>query len=780
MNQLFKRTLFATFILLLFFTGFTSPAQIQNIPRKIKGRVIDENNLPLAYANVVLLKADYTYLNGTVTDTSGLFSLDLTKESALIQISFVGYDTKCGKIEGTDVGTIQLQPDSLMLCGAIVKSQLPKTEIRDDAFVTPIQGCVLSKAGSANDVLQRLPGVIRKNGAFEIFGKGTPLIYINGRMVRDNTELEHLRSEDILEAEVIPNPGARYDATSVIRIKTIKKQGDGFSFTLLSSTVIHNSIDLVEQINLNYRYKNLDLFASLGYSKTGFDHISDINQSLQSEQLLELKKDMNYTSEEKNMTPVLGFNYQFNPNHSVGFRYYPFVFRGGSSLQDLHVKATLDGVPDDDFHSLAEGTSLPGVTQRANVYYNGTIGDLNIDFNVDIQSGGALDSIAHKEQSILKESRKVHTINSLANRILASKLVLTYPVLGGNLSAGSEYTWTSYEDDYVNPENYVPSAYSEVREHNAAAFAEYSRSLPFGSFSAGVRYENVDFSFFDKGKYDEERSRKHNHFHPNASLNAVAGQFRFQLSYTAKSRRPLYYQLNNSSLYLGRYGISRGNPMLKPQIIQDISFSSVWKFMQLSVSCHIFKNAIINAAKVDPNVPNTFVLQYINYGKKLPVLNTMLSANPTIGIWSPRVTFGIRKQWLALPYLGEDVQLKKPVFIFALGSTFAFPKGFMLDVDYNFQGKGHVLANEMLKPIHQLDISLRKSFFKDALSVELRGIDLFALRRERLSLYSNMYSILQESRFDSNEIVITIRYNFNSAKSKYKGSGAGERERSRL
>jgi hypothetical protein len=783
MNQLFKKMLFATIYLSLSFANFLAQAQTQNLPQTIKGRVIDENNLPLAYANVVLLKADSTYVNGTVTDTSGHFSLGLTNESYLLRISFVGYDTKCSIIECADLGTIQLQPGSQILCGELTKGQLPKTELRGDAFATPIKGCVLSKAGSANDVLQRLPGVIRKNGDFEVFGKGTPLIYINGRMVRDNNELEYINSEEILDAEVITNPGARYDAAAkaVIRINTIKKQGDGFSFDFRSSTLIHHSkFDWVEQINLNYRYNNLDIFASLGYSKTAPDSFSDITQSLHSENLLELQKKLTYSNKVRTMTPILGFNYQFNPNHSIGFRYYPYAFLGGRSTQDLHIRTFLDGTLDDNVQIPADGKSFAGVTQRANVYYNGTIGQLNIDFNADIQRGGALDSIVFKEQSEMKESRDVHTINGMANRLMASKLVFTYPLLGGNLSAGSEYTWTEYEEDYRNPEKFVPNIDNILSEHNVAAFAEYSRSLSFGSFSAGVRYEHVDFSFEENGKYDEERSCKYNHFFPHASLSAVAGPVQLQLSYTAKARRPLYHQLTNISSYLGRYGISRGNPTLKPQISQDLSFSAVWKFMQLSASYQVFKDAIINAATAQPDLPNIIVLRPINYGKNFPMINARVSATPTIGVWTPRVSLGINKQWLTLSYMGEDVELKNPVLLLALGSSFTFPKGFMLDVDYSFQGKGHILAFEMIKPMHQLDISLRKSFFNDALIVELRGIDLFALREENTHLYSGVYQIIESKRLDANELIITIRYNFNSAKSKYKGTGAGERERNRL
>ena len=130
------------------------------------------------------------------------------------------------------MGIIQLTPDTQLLSEVVIQGTLPKTQLKGDAMVTNIQNSVLAKAGSANDVLGKIPGIIRKEDTFEVFGKGTPLIYINGRLVRDNSELEQLNSDDIKHIEVVQNPGARYDATvkAVIRIQTVRRQGDGFGF----------------------------------------------------------------------------------------------------------------------------------------------------------------------------------------------------------------------------------------------------------------------------------------------------------------------------------------------------------------------------------------------------------------------------------------------------------------------------------------------------------------------------------------------------------------------
>ena len=80
--------------------------------QSIKGRVIDENNEPLAYANVMLQKADSTYISGALTDTLGVFVLEAAPHAAMVHISFIGYDPCIKAVHGTDMGTIRMIPDS--------------------------------------------------------------------------------------------------------------------------------------------------------------------------------------------------------------------------------------------------------------------------------------------------------------------------------------------------------------------------------------------------------------------------------------------------------------------------------------------------------------------------------------------------------------------------------------------------------------------------------------------------------------------------------------------
>ena len=76
------------------------------------------------------------------------------------------------------------------------------------------------------------------------------------------SEIERINSKDIKSVEVITNPGARYDASvpAVINITTVKKQGDGFSINARMSAHAWETQNYMAQVNMNYRYKGLDVF----------------------------------------------------------------------------------------------------------------------------------------------------------------------------------------------------------------------------------------------------------------------------------------------------------------------------------------------------------------------------------------------------------------------------------------------------------------------------------------------------------------------------------------
>jgi hypothetical protein len=623
--------------------------------------------------------------------------------------------------------------------------------------------------------------VTSKDGTLEVFGKGAPVIYVNGRMVRDNAELELLNSNEIKSVDVVQNPGARYDATvrAVIRIKTIRKQGEGFGFDLRSSWMQSENTDLVETANINYRYKGLDVFGTLNYTRSVYIQESDITQALHSANPLVLQQESYFSGREQDLTAVLGLNYQFNENHSIGVRYNPYLDLESYMHIDSKATAMIGDVLDDKTHTTSNGNSSVLPTHSMNLYYNGTVGRLNIDFNADMVDSRSSESTIYDEMSELQDNRVVTTLSEDRDRLYASKLVLTYPLFGGSLVAGTEYTYTSRRDDYINDEGFIPNSFTKIQEDNTNVFLEYSYPFRFGSLNVGVRYEHLAFNYFENDVLQQDQSRRFDNFYPNASFNAMFGKFMFQLSYAAKTMRPSYSQLSNAIMYIDRYSYTRGNPYLLPEIYHDMSFAAVWNFLQFSASYQIIQRAIMHLGDHQENNENGIALYYTNFERNIPTCHFMLSATPTISFWYPRVAIGIQKQWLSIDYLGEEKDLSKPVLFAVAGSSFKIPKGLMLDSDYSFTSKGNMRVYEIPAARHKFDIALRKSFLKDTLSLELKGTDLFRIK-SFTSIYRGPYMIVQSNLTDSRQVVLTLRYKFNSAKSKYKGTGAGEQQKNRF
>lgn len=764
-------------LITIFVWAATSHAQT------ISGKLINENNQPLSYANVVLLSLpDSTFITGVVTDENGIFQLQENEKGKLIRISTIGYVTLYKKYTEKQLGIIQLTPDTQLLSEVVIQGTLPKTQLKGDAMVTNIQNSVLAKAGSANDVLGKIPGIIRKEDTFEVFGKGTPLIYINGRLVRDNSELEQLNSDDIKHIEVVQNPGARYDATvkAVIRIQTVRRQGDGFGFNLRASYYQSENTDWYDQLNLNYRHNNLDLFASLTYQKATYFQKADMIQTLNSKSLLEIKQKADWNGTHRSLYPTLGFNYQFNENHSMGMRYRPYKQLMFKTDDEVYSVAMINGEVDDQIRTFSNAETDSDPNHQLNAYYNGNIGKLNIDFNADLLHKGSTEETTYDEQSQLSDSRMIHTFNRVKNRLGAAKLVLSYPLLGGNLSVGSEYTYTYRKDDYLNEEDYIPSTYSKIEETKATVFTEYSHPLPFGSLSAGVRYEHVTFDYYEEEIYQDDQSRKYNNWYPNASFSTQFGPVQTQLSYTVKTVRPFYNQLGNAVTYVDRYSISTGNPTLKPELNHDLSLTAAWKFFQFTMSYQLQKDAILHQGISQENNDEAILLYYTNYQEKIPSLQVLLTAAPKIQWWSPRISVGMQKQWLTLEYAGVDIPMDKPIPYFYFNNSLELPKDFLISLDFNWTGKGVMQIYSTEKVRYQIDLSIRKSFLKDKLSIELKGVNLTDSMNDNIRMYSQDYSIHQINERDNREFVLTLRYKFNTSKSKYKGTGAGAESKSRM
>ena len=772
-----KRTL----ITFLCFSAIT-PMMAQDI----KGKIVDEKGEPLAFANVVLLnRQDSAFVKGVVSGEDGHFAFDLACNNGIIKVTSVGYKTAWKDCTGENAGVIKMVANSKVLGEVVVKSSLPKTILKNGGMTTTVAGSVLEKAGTMEHLLDRIPNVSAQNGNINVFGRGEPIIYINGRQMRDRSELDRLSSDNIRSVEVISNPGARYAASTkaVIRITTKKILGDGFGFdaTTEGSYDEKKNAGGYARLNLYYRRNGLELGAYAYGSKQSSPDEKDLQQMTYLDKTLNQQDRTRWKNKTETFSSRLNASYQFDNNNSLGasisFLRNPKLQTDGktegSVLRDEVLTETNTSIKS-EFGQNSNWSS--------NVYYVGKVGKLGIDFNTDWfwSKGNNKNNIDEHYQEVNSEiqNQLVSSTTSKYNRLIASKMVLSYPLFGGDLSVGGEYSFTNRNTNYaIIPNTLADNVIDRIKEGMASAFVTYNRDFGKLNMEAGLRYENVDFKYYDDGKYMAEQSKTYGEWFPSLSLSMPIGNVQMQLSYAADINRPNYWVLRSGVQYSNHYTYETGNPFLVSEISRNTSYDLAYKWLTFNLTYEHVSDPIYQTVEMYKDNTTIGLMRMIN-GKSYNNVTSTLNLQPTFGIWHPMLSAMVEKQWFELE-TRDGRYLNKPVAMFRFNNTFD-TKWAMFSVMMTYITKGYEENHYIYKPMFNTDLSIYKGFMKDCLTLQLYVNDVFGTNDSHII---GKYGKLKETIFDefsTSKISLTVRYKFNTTRSKYKGTGAGDSQKNRM
>ncbi|MDE7509855.1 MAG: outer membrane beta-barrel protein [Muribaculaceae bacterium] len=750
--------------------------------RDIKGRILDENNAPLDFVNVVLY-CDSTFVAGGISDAEGLFSIPTDADCDLTaKVSFAGYEAISSNVpQSGDMGVISLFPSAVELGEVVVKATRPSTLMKGNALVTNVEGSSLAVAGTANDVLVRVPMVVDNGGSIEVFGKGSPAIYINGRKVNDPQELSQLNSRDIKNVEVITNPGATYaaDVKSVIRIRTKPPKGDGFSGTLRTDNGFQYYFRTGNSVDLKYRTGGLEIFANYGWwrGNTRFDRLNDMNTTISKGMYRQYVSTIGKESY-NDMTGKLGFSYMINDRHSIGAYYQNSWNRhhtDGAIPSEIWQDGTLLDIYNSDVHN--RSTAVP--RHYANLYYNGIAGKLNIDFNADYIWYKSRELTLNDEFSEMGEDREVNTSSINRNRMFAEKLVMTYPVWNGQIEVGQEYTDTRTSNLFSANIPETPDADNRVEESNIAGFAELGQR--FGRFMIGVglRYEHVRFTYYEMGQLQDDRSKTYNNIFPSLNIATQVGRVMMGLNYSGKTVRPGYGQLDGAVSYINRLTYETGNPYLKPTKLQTVEYMAQWRRFFAQLSYTYFKDGVYHVTEPYGQDGEATLIRTENLDHR-HYLQAFAGGNFQVGAWQPKVNVGIMKQWLTLPVNGERVNMNTPIFMFQWQNAVHLPLDIWLNVDAQLMTRGWDNNTRLTNTPWYINAKLYKGFFNDAFSVTVEAKDLFNSAKSDFYLCSDAVQINQKDYSPGRSVMLTLQYRFNTTRDRYRGTGAGNAEKSRF
>jgi len=761
------------------------------------GHVIDEKGEPMPFVNVVLLSLpDSAFVQGAMTDMDGVFKIVTDVNEGLFKVTSVGYQTLY--INAGEGLTIQMKEDTQLLKEVVVKGQLPKTHVKGDAMRTTVAGTILEKAGTVSDALSKIPSLeAERDAAVKVLGRGEAEVYINGRKVQDVKELSRLRSDQIQHVDVVQNPGARYAASvkAVVRITLKKAQGEGISFQDNLGGIYQYGHTLTNNLDVNYRTGGLDVTASFWAGRYGHW------KSLQENDLAYYVGPDFYLSRSnqerksvfKGWSPQLQVNYMLNENHSFGAFYKYDRHPGDDSDSDAFYYT--DNYVNGIFSERSESHIRGGVEKVRkhifNAYYNGKVGNLGIDLNVDGLFDKTVEDNSTEETTIdANNVRSYHDVKNgtkSSNNFWATKLILSYPVWKGNLSVGGEYSYNHRTDAYsFNSAETLPvkATDTEINEKSAAVFVEYGRQ--FGKLYAqvGLRYEHLTNDYFNFGVREDEVCRNYGDWFPTATLSMPVGKVQLSLSYRKDIERPSYSYLTSSTIYINRYTYQSGNPYLRPTYTHNLSLNAAYKWAGMVVTYSRTKDNVTMATEPFPGAddPMVSLVRYINGSDGYNQLSLNPYARPTIGCWHPTwFIYAQFQNYKSLCANGSEITLSRPYVNIGWDNTVELPHGWRLNAGMRLASKGDVNNFRLIRTVFRCDFGVQRDFNLrrlGTLTADLRCYDIFNTNKNGGIVYGiREITVYNPAR---RTFSLDLTWKFNEARSKYRGSGAGDKQKARM
>ncbi|MFV5694273.1 TonB-dependent receptor [Flavobacterium sp. LB3P122] len=257
------------------------------LKKTIKGKVSDENGMPLPGASIIEEKTK----KGVITDANGNFEITVEDSEAMLLISYIGYKQR--RVSANqDNSVIQLFPETTTLqevvligygsstrkdvTGAV--SSIAAKDMNQGAVVNPLQLIAGKMAGVNITQTGSEPGTapsVRIRGISSLIGGNDPLVVVDG--VQGNMDLlnqippSEIASMDILkDASATAVYGSR-GAAGVIIVSTKKNKAGKTSVEYSSSMAIDYIPKKLDMLNADQWWQQAQLVGVPASANHGSD-----------------------------------------------------------------------------------------------------------------------------------------------------------------------------------------------------------------------------------------------------------------------------------------------------------------------------------------------------------------------------------------------------------------------------------------------------------------------------------------------------------------------------
>lgn len=663
---------------------------------------------------------------------------------------------------------------SYQLQEIVVNANQPATKLVGSTLVTTIPGSNLANLGTAIDVLSLLPMIKVDDLAVSVIGKNNAEIYIDGRPMRDELELQQILSTNLQTIEVLMSPGAAYDSTTDAVIRIITRPGfiQGFSLTDQFRLQCRRKWSMMDYLSLSYRVNRWEFFLN-----GVFNYNNSLSKGKTINSLVYNNEATTVGSSQLNHSPSVaatlkgGFNYS-HEGQSFGayYRYNPEWGRFNNTGAEWI----------DDFSPIERviHNRIRAHGHLISAYYENTFADkYKLHFDGDCSRSFSSGSVKtfYPESSIAD----VNSADERESSLLAGKLTLEFPLWKGEFIGGTQASFTQSALDFrmLNAQvgEYIPSSKTDARQSSSALFASWSRMFGKLSLSVGARYEFVDYDFSVDGTRDENISRRDHLLTPNFSLGySFNDDSQISFSYKSATVRPPYSQLTGALNYVGSHEIEGGNAALRDERMHDFQLFSMWRGVMIQAD---FTRANDTYAFIK-EVHEASDLQLIMHPVNIDVsaLSVFLIWSQPVKFWTPNLTLGVYRQWLEI----DGIKHNKPIFSYYFDNTISLPRDWSITANMGGRSQGDMHTNRFGATWFTMDASVNKSLLNNALTLKLSATDIFNTSNHNWTMNTGGIFVDKRQSYDYRGVSLSIIYNLNPRKSQYHGSSASQSELDRL
>lgn len=572
------------------------------------------------------MKTDGSPVRTVLSDSAGGFKIAIDTGKYFLLYTCAGYyPFQSGEINISglqELAAAYLRRDSGQLAAVTVYGRRPVIEPLADGFVYNAENDVAIAAGSAVDVLRKIPMVMMTpDGAPSIRGSTNVRVFIDNKpstvMASSVAEaLQQVPSEEIAKVEIITHPSSRYDAEgtdAVINIITKKRRYDGYNGNL--RTIIGNwNQELTGTLKWRTGYWILNFDGGLYHSRYEqgtelFRSANKFETANRVQQVGEFIGKRNIELASLNVTRIL------DSLNTLNFTARIRAMEGRDDAVQHSYVYSADTISDQFVRRIPTTYGNTVVTYTGG--YNGQSRDKKKDYNFLAvyfrHKGDDAYNLQQLREEVVDYREKSDATTENREFAIQGDFVQNFTRLS-KFETGLKGTWRTtltennfdiynrFQDKFQRDEH--RSNTFTLRRGVYAAYASYSQTIKKLQSRVGLRFEQTDT--YTRFKDTEVSIPDFSNLLPNILFKySFNDQHSLAYTYTSRISRPYVFYLNPNINYIDSLNIMFGNPELEPeathQHVLDYNFNKRSLFAGLALMYARTRRAIDEIRRLRPD-----------------------------------------------------------------------------------------------------------------------------------------------------------------------------------